>query len=315
MNQREVMMRPRGKHVRRRKRRRNRGLGNWLLPVSAACFLLAVCIMGFKPDVSAQGNSTSLAKTAYQPNNSTQTSPDSSTDTLKVVEQGTSAQTEPLFPPQSEPSVGAQQNPDSTSPEASSSLQTTTDKDSWNLLLVNLWNPLPADYTLSLTELKNGLSVDSRCYPDLQAMMDACRADGLSPVICSAYRTQEYQEKLFQNKIDRLIAQGYSEADAPVEAGKSVAVPGTSEHQLGLAVDIVDINNQHLDETQESTAVQKWLMEHSWEYGFILRYPNNKSEITGIIYEPWHYRYVGREDAEQIHTLDVCLEEYLEGVS
>ena len=127
--------------------------------------------------------------------------------------------------------------------------------------------------------------------------------------------TQEYQEKLFQNKVSRLIAQGYSEADATVEAGKSVAVPGTSEHQLGLAVDIVDINNQHLDESQESTAVQKWLMEHCWEYGFILRYPNDKSEITGIIYEPWHYRYVGHEDAEQIHSLGVCLEEYLEGVS
>ena len=90
-------------------------------------------------------------------------------------------------------------------------------------------------------------------------------------------------------------------------------MPGTSEHQLGLAVDIVDISNQHLDASQENTAVQKWLMEHSWEYGFILRYPNEKSEITGIIYEPWHYRYVGREDAEQIHTLGVCLEEYLEG--
>ncbi len=311
------MMRPRGKRVRRRKRRRSRGLGNWFLPVSALCFLLAVCIMGFKPDASAQGDSTSLAKTAYQPNSSTQTNPDSATDTLKVIEQGASTQTDPnFFPLQPEPSVGAQQDPSSTSPEASGSPKTTTpDKDSWNLLLVNPWNPLPADYSLSLTELKNGLSVDSRCYPDLQAMMDACRADGLSPVICSAYRTQEYQEKLFQNKVDRLIAQGYSEADAPVEAGKSVAVPGTSEHQLGLAVDIVDINNQHLDETQESTAVQKWLMEHSWEYGFILRYPNDKSEITGIIYEPWHYRYVGHEDAEQIHSLGVCLEEYLEGAS
>ena len=273
--------------------------------------------MGFKPDASAQGDSTSLAKTAYQPNSSTQTNPDSATDTLKVIEQGASTQTDPnFFPLQPEPSVGAQQDPSSTSPEASGSPKTTTpDKDSWNLLLVNPWNPLPTDYSLSLTELKNGLSVDSRCYPDLQAMMDACRADGLSPVICSAYRTQEYQEKLFQNKVDRLIAQGYSEADAPVEAGKSVAVPGTSEHQLGLAVDIVDINNQHLDETQESTAVQKWLMEHSWEYGFILRYPNDKSEITGIIYEPWHYRYVGHEDAEQIHSLGVCLEEYLAGVS
>lgn len=75
----------------------------------------------------------------------------------------------------------------------------------------------------------------------------------------------------------------------------------------------MDINNQHLDETQESTEVQKWLIEHIWEYGFILRYPNEKSEITGIIYEPWHYRYVGRKDAEQIHTLGICLEEYLEG--
>ena len=144
-------------------------------------------------------------------------------------------------------------------------------------------------------------------------MMDACRADGLSPVICSAYRTREKQERLYQAEVERWQDRGYSQDNAKAEAGKAVAIPGTSEHQLGLAVDIVDINNQHLDETQESTEVQKWLMEHSWEYGFILRYPNEKSEITGIIYEPWHYRYVGREDAEQIHTLGVCLEEYLEG--
>ena len=83
--------------------------------------------------------------------------------------------------------------------------------------------------------------------------------------------------------------------------------------QAGLAVDIVDLNNQLLDESQEDTAVQKWLMAHSWEYGFILRYPSGKSEITGILYEPWHYRYVGRADAERIHTLNICLEEYLSG--
>lgn len=99
MNQGEVMMRSRGKRVRRRRRRRSRGLGNWFLPVSALCFLLAVCIMGFKPDASAQGDSTSLAKTAYQPNSSTQTNPDSATDTLKVIEQGASTQTDPNFFP------------------------------------------------------------------------------------------------------------------------------------------------------------------------------------------------------------------------
>lgn len=183
--------------------------------------------------------------------------------------------------------------------------------DNWKLLLVNPWNPLPEGYSIQTVTLKNGLQVDERCYPDLQAMMDACRADGLSPVICSAYRTQEKQETLFQNKVNRFIAQGYTESEARVEAGKVIAVPGTSEHQLGLAVDIVDMNNQNLDESQEHTAVQKWLMAHSWEYGFILRYPQEKSELTGIIYEPWHYRYVGREDAAQIHDLGVCLEEYL----
>lgn len=190
----------------------------------------------------------------------------------------------------------------------------SSDPDSWNLILVNPWNPLPEGYAVSLTELKNGLRVDTRCYPDLQAMLAACRRAGLSPVICSAYRTQEDQERLFRSKVSRLTAQGYAQADAEAEAGKSVAVPGTSEHQLGLAVDLVDLNNQQLDESQEDTAVQKWLMEHCWEYGFILRYPSDKSEMTGITYEPWHYRYVGREDAEQIHSLGVCLEEYLERI-
>lgn len=187
------------------------------------------------------------------------------------------------------------------------------DKDSWELLLVNRWNPLPEGYSIQTVELRNGLRVDERCYQDLQAMMDTCRAEGLSPVICSAYRTQEYQERLYRAETERWLERGYSQSDAEEEAGKSVAVPGTSEHQLGLAVDIVDMNNQRLDESQERTDVQIWLMAHSWEYGFILRYPSGKSEITGIIYEPWHYRYVGREHAERIDTLNVCLEEYLSG--
>lgn len=185
------------------------------------------------------------------------------------------------------------------------------DGDDWHLILVNPWNFIPEDYEVTLKSIGDGHKVDERCYDDLQAMLEACRAEGLSPIICSSYRTQEKQESLFQNKIQRLINQGYSEEEAPVEAAKVVAVPGTSEHQLGLALDIVDVSNQALDESQEGTPVQQWLMAHSWEYGFILRYPNEKSEITGIIYEPWHYRYVGREAAEEIYTQGVCLEEYL----
>ena len=92
-----------------------------------------------------------------------------------------------------------------------------------------------------------------------------------------------------------------------------VAVPGTSEHQLGLAVDLVDLDNQNLNESQEETAVQKWLLGNSWKYGFILRYPNDKRGLTGIIYEPWHYRYVGKDAAREIYETGVCLEEYLEG--
>lgn len=183
--------------------------------------------------------------------------------------------------------------------------------DDWKLLLVNRDNPLPDDLCVQTTELPNGLKVDERCYPDLQNMMDACREAGLSPVICSAYRTQEFQEELYQSQIEKQMALGYSRECAEIEAGKNVAVPGTSEHQLGLAVDIVDMSYQLLDSAQEDTAVQKWLMEHSWEYGFILRYPDGKSDITGIAYEPWHYRYVGRENAEQIYRTGVCLEEYL----
>ena len=187
--------------------------------------------------------------------------------------------------------------------------------EDWMLLLVNPWNPLPEDFTCTRTQLANGQSVDERCYPDLQEMMDDCRAAGLSPLICSSYRTQEKQEQLFQNKVDRLTAQGLSTEEARTEAAKSVAVPGTSEHQLGLAVDIVAAANQNLDQSQETTAVQRWLMEHCWEYGFILRYPEGKSDVTGIIYEPWHYRYVGREAAQAIRDQGVCLEEYLESLT
>lgn len=202
-----------------------------------------------------------------------------------------------------------------TQPTGETSRTKQTDEagtEEWNLVLVNRWNPLDSDPEITLTQLRNGQAVDERCYPDLQEMMDACRAAGLSPLICSSYRTMEDQAALYQAKIRDLIQSGSSETEAQTLAGTIVAVPGTSEHQLGLAVDIVDENYQLLDENQENTDVQKWLMEHSWEYGFILRYPSDKSDVTGIIYEPWHYRYVGKEAAKEIYESGLCLEEYLE---
>ena len=168
------------------------------------------------------------------------------------------------------------------------------------LTLVNPWNELPEDWQVDLVTLSNGLQIDRRCYDALQEMMDACREAGYEPLICSAYRTQETLE-----------AGGKSHDEAVQEAGTVVAVPGTSEHQLGLTVDVVDVNNQNLTEEQEKTPTQKWLMANSWRYGFIHRYPNSKSDITGIIYEPWHYRYVGKDAAQEIFNKGITLEEYL----
>ena len=179
------------------------------------------------------------------------------------------------------------------------------------LTLVNPWNPLPDSWTPDLVTLSDGRKIDSRCYEAFEEMMDACKAAGYSPFLCSAYRTQETQQQLYDNKVQRLINSGMSEEEAKVEAAKAVAIPGTSEHQLGLAVDIVDANMQDLTDEQENTATQKWLMANSWRYGFIHRYPNGRTDITGIIYEPWHYRYVGKDAAQDIFNRDITLEEYL----
>ena len=181
----------------------------------------------------------------------------------------------------------------------------------WNLFLVNPWNPIPDNYEPELTYLKNGQAVDSRCYPELQQMMDDCRAAGLEPLICASYRTMEKQEALFEDKEARLIQEGCPENEVEAEAAKVVAYPETSEHQLGLALDIVDVSYQQLDTEQENTPVQQWLLKNSWKYGFVLRYPTDKSNITGIIYEPWHYRYVGKEAAAEMYENKLCLEEYL----
>ncbi len=187
-----------------------------------------------------------------------------------------------------------------------------TGSEDWKLLLVNGDNPLPDDFQVpELTQLQNGHAVDSRAYPALQQMMDDARAAGLSPLICSSYRTQEKQQALFDRQVQKYLAQGCTQEEARQRAARWVAPPGTSEHQSGLAVDIVDISNQNLNEQQENTPVQQWLMAHCADYGFILRYPTDKSSLTGIGYEPWHYRYVGTEAAQEIMGQGLCLEEYL----
>ena len=166
---------------------------------------------------------------------------------------------------------------------------------------------MPRRYSPELTTLSNGVQVDSRIYPDLQSMFDDMRTEGVYPVVGEGYRSEQQQQEMMQEKIDAYLAEGYSERKARKEAEKWVAKPNYSEHQLGLALDI------NADKSRcDNDTIYQWLSQNAYRYGFILRYPEGKEDITGIDYEPWHYRYVGKEAAQEIQSENVCLEEYLE---
>ena len=176
----------------------------------------------------------------------------------------------------------------------------------WCLILVNKWHPLETENEIDLTELSNGQCVDSRIYPQLQKMFDDMRDDGVYPVVASGYRTEQEQQQIYDESMAEYIEKGYSESDAKTETERWVAIPGTSEHQLGLGVDInADGINSYGYE------VYNWLAQNAYRYGFIYRYPENKVTITGIANEPWHYRYVGVNAATEIYKRGICLEEYL----
>lgn len=189
--------------------------------------------------------------------------------------------------------------------------ETDENGNGWNLVLVNRDHPLPSDFTTSLASLGEGHQVDQRIASDLRKMLEDGKRAGCDILIVSSFRTMEQQTRLYERKVEQMRSQGYSQERAVEEAGKIVAPPGTSEHQLGLAVDLADAGYTTLDERQEQTAGYQWLVRHCAEYGFILRYPGDKTEITGIIYEPWHFRYVGKEAAAEIMEREICLEEYL----
>ncbi len=183
--------------------------------------------------------------------------------------------------------------------------------DAWRLVLVNFENPLEEDYEVKRAEVGNNQYVDYRIADSLNAMLSAAEEEGITIYPISGYRSYARQVSLYRNKIQRLMKEGYEAEEAVEEAGTVVAVPGTSEHMTGLAVDLVDEHYTELEEEQEDTQGYQWLLEHCMEYGFIVRYPEEKKEITGIIYEPWHFRYVGEEHARIIMHYDICLEEYL----
>jgi D-alanyl-D-alanine carboxypeptidase len=182
----------------------------------------------------------------------------------------------------------------------------------WYLVLVNFENPMEEGYKPELVEVESGYQVDSRIAKAAKKMLNDAYRDGMRIDVCSAYRSVDKQEQVFNESLKERLNQGMNYWDAFEDNRKSVAEPGTSEHALGLALDLISSQYTKLDTAQENTKEAKWLKENCYKYGFILRYPPEKTDITGIIYEPWHYRYVGVEDATKIMELGITLEEYLE---
>ena len=168
--------------------------------------------------------------------------------------------------------------------------------------LVNPWNEVPEDYVLNLVEVE-GEKADYTCAGVLAKMLIDCREAGFRCPLDSGYRSIETQQYLWNARYNNYIKEGYSAEEAKALTWQKVAYPGTSEHHTGLAVDIIGTDEMYA-----------WLYEHSWEYGFIVRYPADKIEITGIMYEPWHFRYVGKEMAKAVFDSGLTLEEYLESI-
>lgn len=166
------------------------------------------------------------------------------------------------------------------------------------VVVVNKWNPVPEDYQTDLVSYGNW-QVDRSCYEALKSMLSDLKNVGYYQ-ITSAYRSTATQQSIWNTRLQRYRNQGYSQTGAEEKVALEVAVPGTSEHHLGLAVDI-----------SATDSVHNWLAENSWRYGFIVRYPEGKTDLTGIIHEPWHFRYVGVELAQELYELDLCVEEYM----
>ena len=180
------------------------------------------------------------------------------------------------------------------------------------LILVNHNYPIPDNYKPNLVQTEwLGQKIDKRAAKPLKQLVAACRKAGYKPLPCSGYRSKSEQSQILNDKIRENQNLGYSKADAAKEARKWITEPGKSEHHTGLAMDIIDLDYQILDEKQAKTGTQKWLMANCWKYGFILRYPADKKDITHIDSESWHYRYVGKEHAKKMHDLGLCLEEYV----
>ena len=271
---------------------------NFLFLIFSISVVLLMCCCG--NDISNDSPSLNVSEIILSPEDSFETS---SAETSEDVSNTASSETS---------------SPTSSVSSADTSSETTVSVPSsepydgdWKLILVNSENPLPSNFEINTANIGNR-AMDERIVDIVNQMIKDAKADGIDLLICSSYRSVDRQTTLFKEQIQSFKNQGYSDDDARTEAAKWVAIPGTSEHHTGLALDIVTPTYQVLDFGYEETDAFKWLYSHCTEYGFILRYPKDKTDITKIVYEPWHYRYVGVEAAKYIHENNLCLEEYVQ---
>lgn len=275
--------RRRARQLRRRRVRRNRAiLGVCCLAVIAfACVQLSGLLKGDGPDAAQSGASSSSASSFAS--SSAASSSASSAASSSV----------------------------SSMPQEESTPAAVVDTGDWRLILVNNNVPLPDGYEVEtqVADDNTGKELQAEAAEAYRKMDAAAAADGVDLMLCSGYRSVDYQTQLFEAEKQENLDKGCSEQEAYDLAKTVVAVPGCSEHNSGLAADIVTPSHQVLDSDFENTDAFAWLSQHAAEYGFILRYPKDKQAITGIIYEPWHYRYVGPENAAAIAQSGLCLEE------
>jgi D-alanyl-D-alanine carboxypeptidase len=180
--------------------------------------------------------------------------------------------------------------------------------DQWYLQIASVAHPLPEGFVQPSTTVIDdiGREIDSRIVGAYWDLVNAAKADGLNIYPISGFRPHSTQVSLFNARVEQARNDGY--ADPEAEAARHVARPGTSEHELGLAVDFNSVDEIYFRNTAEA----KWLAAHCAEYGFVIRYPEDKESVTGIIYEPWHLRFVGVKHAKRMNELNMCLEEYCE---
>ena len=286
-----------------RGRRRGQGKKVWILGVTAVILLFAVIAAGsalqagFNDRRSAEGIPVTLVQTDHKDNNNSDPGTDDKGDNNSdpvIKDKGNN---------KSDPGIEDKGDNKSDSGIKEQGRQSAGSDVPWYLTLVNRQNPIPKDYKPKLVKVPGGEYVDERIYDSLMCMLEDAEAENWyqMPRVVSGWRTAVTQQKLYDDKIAEYEKEGYSAGEARKLAEQWVAVPGYSEHQLGFAVDINGV----------SYDVYSWLMENSYKYGFIFRYPGDKTEITGVAEEVWHYRYVGVEAAAEMYEKGLCLEEYI----